>query len=330
MPRRRFKMEKKDIAIITLFLVLIVMTGLFYFNDSINITGFAVKEEKTQEFYGTYSIKPSFKVNVDYDFEDYEEIKNKAKEIVRDCKDDVENCVNKKINIFNDEEVLKAREYNLKRKFEWGSGCETEEEKFFYDFVENYKLCLDSEEKEGICEFSLGNGPKDVELKIKITEVEDGIKFELLQSSLKETVNTKNLFVIEGLKGDKINKELHSDITLTIDFDENGLLEDAWFKASGWIIKSYIRGDVKLYKEIEQEKTIVSFINPSQYTSFEVLSRDLVNKKFKKINLIKNTFKFCVKSNKEFYVYDEDKIELKNTEYNFALKLIEGSQDSLK
>jgi len=312
-------MHKKEIASITGFLFLIIAIGLFYFNEDITITGFVVKE-KPPEVYGTYSIKPSFKVNVDYDFEVYEEIKNKAKEIVRDCKDDVENCANKKINIFNDEEILKAREQNIKRKFKWSSGCETEEEKFFYNFVENYKLCLDSKEKEGVCEFYLSNGPKGKKLEIKLTDEEEKIKIELQGTQLTERIDTEGPFIAK----DTVSRT-RFDFDITAEFDKDGVIKKSDFKPLGKS-SSNLNNQIKLFKEVKGDKTYISFIDPSKMSKFEkeVNSLDETAKnKFQKIPLKRDTYKFCVNSSKKFYVYDEDKIELKNVEYKFALKLID-------
>ena len=72
--------------------------GLFYFNDYNNITGAVVAEEQPK-FYGTYSIKPSFKVSVDYDLEEYNDTINKTKILFEECSGhyNPEDCINKKI-----------------------------------------------------------------------------------------------------------------------------------------------------------------------------------------------------------------------------------------
>lgn len=346
--RQSPKMHKKEIASIIGFLFLIMVIGLFYFNDDLNITGFAVKEEKAPEFYGTYSIKPSFKVNTDYDFEEYEEIKAKAKEIVKDCVDDIENCANKKINIFNDEEILKAREYNLIRKFEWSSGCGAEEERFFYDFVENYKLCLDSEEKEAICRVSLPNIPQDEKIEIKISTYETiKTKIELLGTNLKEIIDVEGPFIYTYARVDLDNKIFEFEIDLDEqheEYDKNGRgriketftieLMSGQYLITPSLIPSFIltkekeikSNEILFYKGTVDDKPFISLLNKGAVNIYnEVESgkgkHDLpLPTEFKPI---KDTFKFCVNSSKKFYVYDGNKIELKNVEYKFALKLVD-------
>ena len=329
-------MEKKDFAIVTLFLILIAITGLFYFNEEVNITGFAVKEEKMPEFYGTYSIKPSFKVNVDYDFNEYNEIIEKTKTIVRDCKDDVENCINKKINTFNDGEILKAKEYNLIRKYKWSSGCGTEEERFFYDFVENYRLCLTSEE-EGICEFSFLPSTENT-LTIRISWDKESAKTKIWveNTDLAEMVDAEGPFVftaggIEESGGNKrlILKGEREDISdergeshdiISVSFEPNTPGYSVYYPSLSKIDSDKLM----IYKGTKNEKPFLSLLTKEVINN--VISLKKTNPEYDSPSFFKpkrDTFKFCVKSPGKFYVYDGNKIELKNVEYKFALKLID-------
>tara|TARA_Y100000031_G_scaffold1868_2_gene2327 strand:+ start:8362 stop:10086 length:1725 start_codon:yes stop_codon:yes gene_type:complete len=93
---------------------------------------------------GNYSIKPSFKVDLqDYDFSDYDKLRKKAEELVRICEDEnqLEKCVNEKKSIFNDKEL----------GFELDDKCETEEKEKFYKFVEYFNSCINSKNNNCAC-----------------------------------------------------------------------------------------------------------------------------------------------------------------------------------
>jgi len=291
----------------------------------------------SKENLGTYSIKPSFKATLDYDFEEYEEIKKKAKKIVEDCTDDIENCVNKKINIFNDEEILKAREQDIERKYKWSSDCGTEEEKFFYNFVENYKLCLDSGVEEGICEFSfLPLTEKTQTIRISWDKENAKTKIWIENTNFVEPIDAEGPFVftagrieeidgnkkivLKGERGDISDErgEHHKDISITFESNPPSY--------SLLTLSPKIQSDkLILYKGTKNNKPFLSFTNDQVVNNIKSAEIDYPEALPVKYSLIKNTFKFCVNSSKKFHIYDEKtkKTELKKVEYKFALRLID-------
>lgn len=267
-----------------------------------------------KETLGTYSVHPSFKINIDYDIGEYDGVIEKAKEVNRTCSEqgNFENCVNKKIIEFNEENKKEGE------KLTWSSGCEPEELNFFYDFVENYKLCLDAEE-EGICEFSLDGGPKQKQFIIKLFDNGEKIEISLIGEGLVSIIDTGGLFVTTKLGGTgKANKLPQEVVHIPIYFDKNGLATAQVTYGTGNLKTVDTDNSIILYKDTEDGKKFISFVDkPVAYPSFKG-SKQIYKP-------IKNTFKFCVKSSKQFYIHDEKtkKTELRNVEYKFALKFMD-------
>jgi len=333
-------MHKREIIPITAFFFLAVLMGFFYFNEEVNITGAATTETNQKNiFYGTYSIKPSFKTSVDYDLEEYGEIVGKAKELYKICSEhyDLRTCILNKLILYNGQYKKEAKEKNTEKRFEWSLDCGTEEEKFFYDFVEKYKLCFDSKE-DGICEFSLAEGFKNKKFYIKLSNEFGKTKFELINEDsvieIKEIVDITGLYIVdnEGKKVTKVsdlNNAFQNYIHVYISFNRKGKVTTnvkgevlSKKKESEKAKTSRYEGMIRLYKSTENKKTKISFIEDLTDNDLQLL---VLDGKIQKYKPIKDTFKFCVKSPKKFYVYDEEieKPKLKNVQYRFALKFID-------
>jgi hypothetical protein len=207
---------------------------------------------RTSGQIGFYSIKPTFKQSVDYDFSDYDELKENAEELIDKCKDedDIESCIIEHEFYDDDLELIE---------------CETEEEKVFYDFLEYLDRCVNSDEDDVpcICEGSLNGGHfyiKKEDEKIKIEKTNDE-KFEI--------------------------------------YMENIALGNDQFR---------IKDDTLLAKDGEGSLTSGKKTDEIPYCT--------LNDKTK--------FRVCVKSNEnQFYVYDDNKVELRNVVYKFALEFSE-------
>lgn len=175
-------MKKQEIASI-IFFFLIVISVSFFIIKGPGITGAAVSEEKPSEdsddvIYGTYSITPNFKTKIDYDFSEYEDVVNKAKEMYEECslEQDLEDCIN-----------LKIIEYS-KEGLQWKLSCDTDEEDFFSSFVEGFISCKDSYDKEGFCEFKVLSLPNE-KFTVHLSSEDDKTKIELKDKGLIEYID---------------------------------------------------------------------------------------------------------------------------------------------
>jgi hypothetical protein len=298
-------MHSKEIIAIVAFFLLVLVTGSLYFNDYPGITGAVIAgEAKESEFYGTYSINPSFKTTIDYDLSEYDKVIEGAKEIKEACYKDYnfEDCIINKINEFN----------NKNKEFDWALNCEPEEQKFFYEFIEKYLQCFDSAEEEGICEFSLQKGPEKKNFIIKLSDINGKTSFELADQDLTETADIEGLYIADKIdpQTGEVNKLNQENIDILLFFDKDGKAK-ARIQAQddlGNPITFETEDMINLYKD---KTNSISFIDQSVYSSFKA-SKQIYKP-------VKNTFRFCVDSSKEFYVYDK-KTELKKIQYKFALK----------
>jgi len=138
------------------------------------------KNDGKSEPRGEYSIIPSFKVNLGYDFSDYNKLKNNAQELIELCKDkNFELCVrNNKPKIFNDED------------FELLDNCESEEKEEFYEVSEYVKSCSYSKDESCICTKNNPSGKGSFE----ITQEDNNVIITNKNNpELKETIENAKL-----------------------------------------------------------------------------------------------------------------------------------------
>src|SRR3989338_3463865 len=78
-------METKDLVL--LMLIPIILIGLItYTTNAPTVTGAATAQQEESNILGTYSIIPSFKAKIDYDLNEYNEIKKELGQVVDECK----------------------------------------------------------------------------------------------------------------------------------------------------------------------------------------------------------------------------------------------------
>jgi len=154
-------------------------------NSDVKIPISILSPEKKNLLTGAYSIKPSFNINANYDFDDYLELKEISGTIVQCLKDnDVSICLN----------IAKG----IDDKFDWSLGCDKGVEKIIYDFAEFYQDCLDSEDTNCLCkkdlelseeqisnfglagfeyELALKEDPLNKKIKIEVKKPEAGLTY---------------------------------------------------------------------------------------------------------------------------------------------------------
>ncbi len=325
-------MNNKEIMSITVFLLLVISLGILYFNEP-GITGFAAKTtQEDNKVYGIYSILPSFKAEIDYDLSEYDILKEKVQYMYDKCSEEsaLEKCLNRSMESYN-----KVEPYDIGNlhPFQWGFDCRSDEERFFYDFVENYNLCLTSGIKQGICEFKLSKGPPDKNINIIITKTYDKLTINIEDTEITETfptLDTDNKIIIVEGRDNQNNpiKTKHETLKLEFEFDDEGNIDDANFNPSGWTLWSDFRDNIVwLYKNDKE----LYFIDPEKKQSLlnfylDQSKKEEERQRYKTFRQQKNTYKLCAKSKKyQFYIYNSKtkKLDLRPVEYRFALKFKE-------
>lgn len=130
--------EIKQLMAPSALVAIIILTGIVFFNSDENITGYAIKEQSKTDFFGTYSIKPSFKAHVDYDLSMYDKIRQDL-DIISACVDlgaSLETCIR---NRAQTKEML------------WETDCDKGMQRLFYDIVKLYEDCAKSQDTNCVC-----------------------------------------------------------------------------------------------------------------------------------------------------------------------------------
>jgi hypothetical protein len=99
----------------------------------------------TEESSGSYYVRPSFETTVNYDFSDYDKIKEDLEKLRKICveggKENIEKCINDHIIEVSSD------------KFTWKLGsCDTGQKALFYSFVKAYNDCFSSMDNDCYCE----------------------------------------------------------------------------------------------------------------------------------------------------------------------------------
>lgn len=165
-------MKQQEFFALALLTILFTFISFFYANDP-NITGFSFHEanQKDHKITGTYTIKPHFSTQVDYDLNIYDET---AKDfpVITTCvekgekpehciehvntknTEDLRNCValhSQQSNFDFANCIFQARQAEKTKNYEWTTYCDEGEERLFYDFAKTYQDCFDSEDTNCLC-----------------------------------------------------------------------------------------------------------------------------------------------------------------------------------
>ncbi|MBI1934890.1 fibronectin type III domain-containing protein [Candidatus Woesearchaeota archaeon] len=298
-------MGAKDLVLLMLIPILAVGI-IFYTNNSPIITGAAAARTGTSEnVIGTYSIIPSFKAKVDYDFEgEYVELKLQLSEAVSACKkrDDIEGCFKEKSD-------------------ELGWACEEKEDSILSDFSDKLRDCKNLKEENVVCRLSFdkngainkGNGYRV--FRIILSNMQDSASAELYEG-------IENLLTKEKLDfglyytgyDNKDAKDIGAkEIFLRVEYKDGNPSIDTFFAETEDNKKIELSKTILVYKAAGKLK----FIDEAQQKGFEPSTP--VNKI---IDLPKiKGMKFCKKSNARVYAYDSsDKaVKLRDIIYRFAV-----------
>jgi len=303
-------METKDLVLLMGIPVLFISI-LIYTNNS-QITGAVTAKETENNVIGTYSIMPSFKAKIDYNLDEYLQIKNKLKtEIIDECKTrkDIEECTKIKTEAI-------------------GWNCAQGDDAVLFDFLDKLKDCNNLAEDRVVCRFSMEENEKINEMKnerifeIKVTSwYNKRSKAELIENKniLKtEFVDLDGLYYT-GFNNRGETKERVDSIIIKILYkDGKPIVQEAY--AVGKQPKIDLSKTFLMYKSFAN----VKFIDLSEQNNF------LAPDPEKKLGLAEiidlprvKGMKFCVKSEsgKQFNIYDktDNSIKQKDIVYKFAI-----------
>jgi len=305
-------MNKTIVAIYVLSVFLVILTLNFTYKNA--ITGAVVEEPEIVEIkqLGIYSIEPNFNEQIDYDLNEYEEIIKNAKTLINLCRIDslpAEQCIG---NILES-----ADAYSI-----WSTDCFTEDKKVFYEFVEDYNNCLQSDEEDKICEFSLDNNLRNRKLTIRLEKSGTRTRIDALRGTeiLKpEMIASEGLYLTTDVeKGDPDKIPLRR-IQLTIRYDGEGISSVSALVNINRDESTFEQEEISF--DIDNNKLSfykykdgsIAIIDGENYNSFKA-TKEIFSP-------IKRIFNFCVKSEKEVLAYDDEdkKTKFRNVEYKFAL-----------
>jgi hypothetical protein len=104
---------------------------------------------------GTYSISPDFAVKTGFTLGTYEEVRIDARKLLDDVKS--KECTKENLGDCITDSMQKLE---LMQKG-WSQDCGSPAERFFYDFVEFYTSCYNSENTDCICKYDFGANKYD-------------------------------------------------------------------------------------------------------------------------------------------------------------------------
>ncbi len=323
---------RKTILSIYVFLIFFIVMAL-NFNYQNKITGAAVAMDidffEEGKAFGSYFIKPNFRINIDYDLDDYEQIQNKLLEIVECSRDgSVESCT-------------KMASESMEG-FEWQLNCDVNGRRIFYEFAEFYQNCLDSDDSNCFCEYDLLKNTREIddynlqgEHEIEFGGFLDnrhGIEVRMEEQELKHVLKGKKLigwfpkrfkleYSDEGLEKALMRfiNELAVDEVYDISYTEKLLL----FKEPTEEEDTEQINVVEV-EELAEGRYNVKYPGERQKVISEIKSCEPKPK---------NIRKFCVTNqNKKFLVYDEKEGKLlsKNPVIKFAAYIPDKAPEAVE
>jgi len=190
-------MQKRIVIIPIVVLLLIAAAVILELYPSNKITGQAtttiqqiIENQPHSIVIGTYSIRPSFSVDLDYDLNVYDKIEEAINQINSQCpsQKDIENCVNTEILKFN------LKEGSARQGYPLSVGCYEGDEGVFMDFVDYISNCSSSTENSCECIHQHIS-----EAEYKLSQSPQGIIIDAVVNKNKSTATIKNAKIIAPL-----------------------------------------------------------------------------------------------------------------------------------
>ncbi|MDP3765840.1 MAG: hypothetical protein Q8R04_04975 [Nanoarchaeota archaeon] len=296
-------METKDLVL--LMMIPVILISLVVYIDKPAITGAVTAQQEKSNVIGTYTVNPSFKVNMQYKLEDeYKEISQKLDGIISSCinEKDIRQCF-----------TLKTIEHK------WS--CEENKiAAVLNDFVDKFNDCLNLADNEVVCRFSFdGREISDRTFTIKLTPENQRIKAELIEFSktLEVTyINQPDLSYVDYSNKDGYGKPVDS-ISIVIKYLLNKPEITAAFAEVSDIPTKIDLSKSLFYKTSDG----IKFTDIAEEGNFRapIPANKIIDLPRTK------AFKFCAKTNTKFYAYDksDNTVKLRDVVYKFAVTLPE-------
>ena len=301
-------METKDL--ILLMMVPIILVGLVVYTDkNPTITGAQtaqITQAADSNILGTYSIMPSFKAKIDYNLEEeYQNIIIQLNQVISDCKNqqDIGQCFKGYANQLN-----------------WNCvELRDEAADILYDFIDKFNECLNLEESNVVCRFSLDE--RDIinrpikSFDLILTDEVQRTRVELRQGTdvWKDYVNYGNLAYTSDYNTRDTISNSPNPVKYIIEYQGR---KPVTIQAVA-IDKSVPVQLSKLflfYKVNNQLK----FIEAGQEGNFRT---GIPANKIIDVPRV-NGFKFCARTGKQIYAYDksDSTVKLRDVVYRFAVQ----------
>ncbi|MEK6984464.1 MAG: hypothetical protein AABX33_07865 [Nanoarchaeota archaeon] len=299
-------METKDLFLLML-IPIILISIVVYTDKNMIATGAVVAQNYNNNMLGTYSISPSFKINVDYDFLEYAVISKELNKAVSNCKDypDIGQCL---------------KEQAFKNNWNCPEPQQDSNEEailILYDFVNKFNECLNQQDKT-VCRFSLDE--REVYNRIygiRLTGEDGEIKAELISGqTITGTVyiNQESLSFISDYNTKDATDKSADAVNIAIKYTaRKPNINEVSAEPSDKTSSVKLSKIFLLYKTKGKAK----FIDESQEGSFRA---PLPANNILDLPRIKG-FRFCAKSQKQFYAYDkfDIQVKLRPIVYKFAV-----------
>lgn len=250
--------------------------------------------------FGTYSVTPNFKVELDYDITVYDQIYDDAK-LLQSCQNEQELdlCVKAKLIELNSVD----NKYNL----EYVESCDEQEDITFNSFYEGYYSCLNSPDDNCYCDVDLSGFDK----KSKIMSDKTNLNYELGELKLNYPKSELEQFPFE-LKfeyDDALDSffSLFDGTDVQLSFGDS-INSKKYLFATRDGVKIYKSGDLN-YGVVKGNKLEFAYGNSVEFNTLN------------KCNVKKEIYRFCAKSDKSFIVKNKfGQVKEEQINYKFAIK----------
>ncbi len=207
---------------------------------------------------GNYYINPSFSVEVNYGSDLYARIQARAKELVQACKYSqtkyLDDCIKKETDRFHGEDI----------NFDWVYTAPYDElplitkgpERLFYELIDKYEQCIDSDDTGCICSFTIEEGAlrgfDDNDFPVSITPTgEKTTSFELpfIDSAGEAGTLTKYISANAGyfINSVTLNPQFSSKMTYEVRYKSRGEFDNALLISDGGVVGATGKNKIYLY-----------------------------------------------------------------------------------
>lgn len=244
---------------------------------------------------GTYTYRPSFRTSIEYNLSVYESLETFSKEAIIDCKDDVANCLDKKIDLFNQVNNEQIVPVDI---------CENGPEKLFRVFSEKLTDCQDS----------WGNN-----CKCRITEPYSQSQLE--ENNYVISFNERGNWMILALESPKLLTAIAPLENIwypkSLSFKNDGTLENELLFATG--SQEFTKNNFKALYLLNNQNS-KQFVVETWTDTLENALTTLPNTN-KECIIPKSSFNLCAKTGKILPIFDDQGVKFEESKIKFSLKL---------